>query len=445
MASISTDANGNVRILFVRGKKRHAVRLGKITQKTANEVKLKVEHLNALLIARLPMDGGTAAWVAAIGDELAAKLAAVGLIPERRSETLGEFLNAYLDRRRVGAKPNTVSNIRRVVTDLLAVFDPKTGLRDFTADAAERFRAHYLERELAPSTVHRQLKFAKTMFTDAVKRKLIPENPFADVKTPNKVPTERRAYIPPADAEQVIAAANPTWRIIVALSRFAGLRCPSETLSFRWADVNFETNRMTVPSPKTEHIPGKEYRVVPIFAALRPHLEEAFELAEPGTEFVVSGPQADGYRAAAVRGWKGTNLRSTMLKLVRRAGLKAYPKPFHNLRASCETDLMQHHPIHVVTAWLGNTPSVAIGHYLQTLESDFRKAVGGGAESGAPAAQNRAQTGANVIGQEKAGAAEVPDIAGVLSEPVRCGEVASRPVRSIKYTQQESNLQPSVP
>lgn len=296
-----------------------------------------------------------------------------------------------------------------------------------------------------PSTVHRRLKFAKTMFADAVKRKVIPENPFADVKTPNKMPTERRVYIAPADAERVIATANPTWRIIVALSRYAGLRCPSEVLSLRWADVNFETNRMTVTSPKTEHIPGKEYRVVPIFAALRPHLEEAFELSEPGSEFVVSGPQADRYRASAAVGWKGTNLRTTMMKLIRRAGLKAWAKPFHNLRASCETDLMQHHSIHVVTAWIGNTPSVAIGHYLQTLESDFNKAVRGGAESGARAAQNQAQTVANVSGQERTGSADVPEIARVLTETVRRGEVPSHPVQSFKYTQKYSNLQPSVP
>lgn len=446
MASISKDQNGNVTLQFVGGdKRRRSVRLGKINQKTANEIKLKVEHLNALAVARLPMDTDTAKWVAGIGDDLAAKLAAVGLIPERRSETLGEFLNGYLDRRRVGGKPNTVSNIERVVTELLAMLDPKTGVRDFTTDDAERFRAHYLERDLAPATVHRRLKFAKTMFADAVKRKLIGENPFAEVKTPNRIPQERRVYVSVEDAARLIAVANPTWRIIVALSRFAGMRCPSEVLSLRWEHVDFATDRMTVTSPKTEHIAGKEYRVVPIFAALRPYLEEAFELAEPGTEFVVSGPQADGYRASAVVGWKGTNLRTTMLKLIRRAGLKAWPKPFHNLRASCETDLMQHHPIHVVTAWIGNTPSVAIGHYLQTLESDFRKAVQGGAKTGAVVVQNPVQSEADMTGREKTDSVEVPEIVGIMSDVVRSGEVLSDLVQPLKYTRRDSNPQPSVP
>ena len=127
-------------------------------------------------------------------------------------------------------------------------------------------------------------------------------------------------------------------------------------------------------------------------APLPPHLGAAFELAGPGTEFVGSGPQADGYRASAAVGWKGTNLRTTLHELIGRAGRMAWPKAFHTLLASCETDLMQHHPIHVVTAWISTTPSVAIGHYLQTLESDFNKAVNGGADSGAPAAHNRART-----------------------------------------------------
>lgn len=46
----------------------------------------------------------------------------------------------------------------------------------------------------------------------------------------------------------------------------------------------------------------------------------------------------------------------------------------HNMRASLEIDLMREHPIHLVAAWLGHTPDVAIGNYLQTLPHDFEKA-----------------------------------------------------------------------
>ena len=59
------------------------------------------------------------------------------------------------------------------------------------------------------------------------------------------------------DSEKVLAACpDAEWRLIFALSRFGGLRCPSEHLALRWGDVDWEHNRMTVHSSKTEHYEG---------------------------------------------------------------------------------------------------------------------------------------------------------------------------------------------
>ncbi len=429
MASISTDPNGNVRILFVGGdKRRRTIRLGKVNQKTAEAVKLRIEHLNSALTSNYALDPDTARWVAGIGDDLAEKLAAVGLIPERRSQTLGEFLNAYLDRRRGdGSKPATVVSVNRVVTDLTDFFAPSSELRKLTVAEAERFKEAYQKRELAHATVYRRLKMCKMLFDHARRLKLVTENPFADVKGKNTNSAERRHYISPADTLKLIDHANPTWRTIIALARFAGLRCPSEVLSLKWADVNFAAGRMTVPSPKTEHLEGKEYRVCPIFSALRPHLEDAFELAEPGAEYVVGGPQGDLYRANSRKpgGWQNTSLSSAFRKLIKRAGLVSWPRLFHNLRASCETDLMQHHPIHVVTAWLGNTPKIAQGHYLQTLEGDFAKAVQGGAECGAVVVQKAVQSVNADRCPEMTNPTRSPEISGQRSGSVNLSQLLS--------------------
>ena len=163
---------------------------------------------------------------------------------------------------------------------------------------------------------------------------------------------------------------------------------------------------MTVPSPKTEHHPGKAYRVVPIFEPLRVHLEDAFEHAADGEVYVVGSKQGEGYRTAANRpgGWMNANLRTQFQKIIRRAGLKGWPRLFHNLRASCETDLMKEHPIHAVCSWLGNSPTVALRHYLQVLDSDFEKANGmngiGSAKPGAVVVQKHVQSPADRNGQE---------------------------------------------
>jgi integrase len=89
--------------------------------------------------------------------------------------------------------------------------------------------------------------------------------------------------VPAADAVRVIdCCPNGWWKLLVALARFGGLRIPSEAFPLMWADVDWERNRLTVPSPKTEGH-GKPHRVIPLFPLLRPHLEAAFDGRPRGT------------------------------------------------------------------------------------------------------------------------------------------------------------------
>ncbi|MEX2138897.1 MAG: site-specific integrase [Pirellulales bacterium] len=178
--------------------------------------------------------------------------------------------------------------------------------------------------------------------------------------------------------------------MIVALSRYGGLRCPSEVLSLRWQDVDWEGGRIVVQSPKTEHHVGKATRTIPLFAELRPILAEAFYLASEGAAYVVDGNHRDAANTAS--GWRNCNLRTQFERIVKRAGLTPWPRLFHARRASRETELAKDYPIHVVTSWLGNTPRIALKHYLQVTDADFERAAAS-AESGALSAQNAAQPG----------------------------------------------------
>jgi hypothetical protein len=73
------------------------------------------------------------------------------------------------------------------------------------------------------------------------------------------------------------------------------------------------------------------------------------------------------------RGWRSCNLRTQFERLIKRAGLKPWPRLFHNLRSSRETELAAEYPIQVVTAWLGNTPRIALKHYLQVTDAGRRR------------------------------------------------------------------------
>ncbi len=84
MASVSCDANGTKRVLFVNGAGvRKAIRLGDVPVKAAEAFRLRVEALNAASITGTPIDVETARWVADLPDVTHARLARVGLVAQR--------------------------------------------------------------------------------------------------------------------------------------------------------------------------------------------------------------------------------------------------------------------------------------------------------------------------------------------------------------------------
>ncbi len=104
---------------------------------------------------------------------------------------------------------------------------------------------------------------------------------------------------------------------------------------------------------------------------MRPCLIQAFEAAEPDTEYLITR-----YRDS------NSNVRSQLKRIIQKAGRSPWPRLFHNLRATRQTELTGSHPAHVVAAWIGNTVRVAKNHYLQVTESDFEKAARNPAQQG---------------------------------------------------------------
>ena len=365
MASITRQPDGRRMIQFMSAAgKRVTIRLGKVNQRQAEAVRVHVEQLVASTITGHAVDRETARWVAQLEQALATKLARVGLIPKQEMATLGAFIDAYITDRD-DVKPSTTRHYHQARRDLVAFFGNDRSLRDVTPGDAESFRRQLLRKGLGENTVRRRCGRAKQFFAAAVRQRLIADNPFTDVKSAVLANRDRFHFVTRADAEKVLDACPcAQWRLLFALSRYGGLRCPSEHLSLRWGEVDWENNRITVRSPKTEHHVGGESRIIPMFPELRPHLEECFDLAEPGSEFVITR-----YRDT------NANLRTQLLRIIGRAGVQPWPKLFQNLRSTRETELADDFPMHVVCQWIGNSQPIAAKHYLQVTDDHFSKAL----------------------------------------------------------------------
>ena len=377
-------------VFYDRNHKRRSLRLGKLGAKSAESIRYHVERLADLAAAALPLDSESSAWLDKIGrkSKLANQLVGLGLIARIESATLGEFTDSYI-KSRAELAANSVRNLRYTRGKLVKHFGEARDLRAITTTHADEFRKWLLDEGYAAAVASKSVRTARQFFAVALRRGLVKTNPFIDVRAGGERNEARLLFIDrPTIARVLDACPDDEWRLIVVLSRFGGLRTPSETLGLKWTDVDWENGKLTIDSPKTAR-QGKPFRVVPLFPEIRPFLERAFDLAPEGATSVVRR-YSD----------KNQNLRTEFMRIIKRAGIDdVWPRLFHNLRASRQTELTDQFPNHVVARWLGNSVKTAERHYLSTTDEHFRRAASGSATIVAEPAATSAEVSTGAVAQ----------------------------------------------
>ena len=395
MVSISTlknDGDGTndrneLKRLFFRDRdgKRHHVRLGKITKKSGEQIKLYVSKLVSAQIRNVSPDDDAAFWLNGLPDDFYARLARTGLVaPRKKVGTLGEMIPAVIVDKSVDAKPATVEIFRQAERCLYKHFGTDRKVDSITESNVKEFKV-WLEKHgslkkstpLKPTTVSKRLQHVSSFFHRLKESGIIPCNPFKRYAKKAPVDETRNRYI---DEETILTvmeyAPDAEWRLIIALWRFAGLRAVSEVLMLRWEDILWDQKEMMVRSPKTEHC-GKGLRKIPLFPHIEECLTEAFEQAPEGSIYVV-----EKHAPVYLRGQKERiyisrqgNIGTQFRKIILRAGIEPWGKLIQNLRASLEIDLLSKkygdYNIYVIAKWLGHSVKVMLEHYGRFQQSDF--------------------------------------------------------------------------
>ena len=370
-------------------KRRRTLRLGDVPKDDAETAHRHVEAIVKSMHADNLPPADTARWLGKISAQWHERFIRVGLASPRQSElkkreeedrkklTLGAFLDEYIAGR-TDLKRITVSRLkdsRRYLVEYFEAHAPRP-LASITTSDAKAWR-RWMATKLGDNTVRRQCGRAKQFFQAAVESRLIADadNPFRKMKDcAVQANGEREFFITRENATKVLGACpDAEWRLIFALSRYGGLRCPSEHLALTWGDVNWELGRMLVRSPKTERHVGHSERWVPIFPELRlclqAALDELLEGFDPQERRLSQQHVITRYRDSNV------NLRTQLLRIIHKAGLTPWPKLFQNLRASRATELAADYPAHVAAKWLGHSTAIAQKHYWQVTDADFAKAI----------------------------------------------------------------------
>jgi integrase len=371
MASVQRldrDGRAGFRIRFYVDKKRREIYVagdGKSAERMAGKI---ADYLESLALAQSKNeapDPKALAWANSTKGRLRDSLVGWGLadaISERSKSDAGRFLGAFVRdyiKSRSDVKDRTKNNFEQAAGCLIEYFGDRKPLRSITmADVARWRRWLESDRGLAPTTANKHAKRGRTFFLEAVRDRLLESSPFEGLKIGDESNPDRQRFIDREMATKVVEACpDIDWRVIFGLARFAGLRCPSEVMGLKWTDIDWDAGRLRIDAPKT----GLRY--CPMFPEVRVVLADAFDQAVDGAVFVVA------------RRTLGDNLRTQFNRIVERAGIKPWPKPFCNCRASCRTELQERFPSHVINKWLGQSSAVAEKHYLQTTDEHWQRAV----------------------------------------------------------------------
>ncbi|WP_328449100.1 tyrosine-type recombinase/integrase [Amycolatopsis sp. NBC_00438] len=101
-------------------------------------------------------------------------------------------------------------------------------------------------RKLAPGTIHTRVNNVRAVLRAAVRDKMIASDPSEDVTLPRRRKAEAAMQLPTTkQVGALLAAADDTFGVFVALCAFAGLRL-GEAAAVRVGDVDFLRKRLTI-------------------------------------------------------------------------------------------------------------------------------------------------------------------------------------------------------
>jgi len=369
--------------VVVRGE-RINLSISDLTEWQANRWKDFVQSIANSINFERPLETKAIEWIESLTPGQRKKLSERGLIDpdpeqvakEKTETTLEEYLEDYFSTRKSDVKQSTWIFYQHTKKRLIEYFKDRT-LRSINPKDGRDFRK-WLEstnkrdkekegvsKGLALNTVKRRTGLCRQIFAQAIADGLLGRNPFEGLSTAVRSNEERKVYVDLKEFSKVLAKApNARWKSLLVLARIGAFRIPSEAQGLKWDHISFDQKRIfVVNSSKTEHHKNRKLRVVPLFPEIEKELLKLHLEAKPKEEYVFPNLRAD------------SNLRTTLEKIILRAGVTPWPKLWQNLRSSAATDLARSIPSHIAASICGHTEEVAKENYWKVGEEDLDRTM----------------------------------------------------------------------
>lgn len=184
-----------------------------------------------------------------------------------KSETLGSWVEAYLERAKDKYNSSYLSAAKNILNKLVDIVGQDTSLEAVGSESIQAVLKKRAE-ERATGTVHKEKKLMSKCFADAVRAGLIERNPVSAATVPKLVTVERKPFTE-QEIEVMVKVAPPEWQRAIMVASMTGLRL-RDCLRLKPDDYNSKLDAICVIESKT-----KKTLTIPVNAKLREIIQES--------------------------------------------------------------------------------------------------------------------------------------------------------------------------
>ncbi len=182
-------------------------------------------------------------------------------------------------------------------------------------------------KDVAPSTVNRELQCARSLFNLAKRwKKFFGDNPVSVAKL-IPVNNQKERILTMKEEERLLGLSNPYLKPILITALNTGMR-KNEILTLRWTNIDPETKVITLEHTNTK---TKKTRRIPINSVLRKLLLEQ-RLKSGGNEYIFLSPTGNPYK-------RHDSIKGSYERLCKKAGISGLR--FHDLRHTAATRMIE--------------------------------------------------------------------------------------------------------
>ncbi|MCL2400435.1 MAG: site-specific integrase [Defluviitaleaceae bacterium] len=286
---------------------------------------------------------------------------------------LCDYLKDWIESRESRLQVTTYMNYVHMLNKHLYPYFKKTKLQltDVNPNALQKYHSTKAKEGLSPNTIIKHHAVIRTALQQAVKSKLIKENPCNSVEKPKRKRFVSEFYNAKEVRELLLVAKSSPIKVPIFIAAYFGLR-RSEVLGLRWSAIDFSNGFLTVRHKVVRTIKdGKlinvatddlktdsSYRVLPLdehlikfFKETRHYQEENYKLCGDSydtkfNDYVCVNPMGVRFNPDYVS--------NAFVKLIDHHGMKRIR--FHDLRHSCASLLLSlGYSMKEIQEWLGHS------------------------------------------------------------------------------------------